>query len=222
MKINNRLIKVAEKVEVGSNIIDVGCDHALLCIYLIKNNIASSCIASDVNEGPLNQAKKNIFLFNLDKKIKIKLGDGIDTIESITDTIIISGMGGANIVNILSDGKNKLSNIKTIILSPNNDSYSVRKNVTLLGYKIDFEEIIYDNGKYYPIIVFSKGKQIYNEEDLLFGYNVLQNEFSNKYYNYLLNKYLSVINDITDDSIKIEFNKKIKMLKSRLFLNKKG
>ena len=97
MKINKRLLAITNYVNDNSNVIDVGCDHALLAIYLVKNKKNVFCIASDINEGPLNQAKKNIKKYNLEDKIEIKLGDGVQLIDKKTDTVIISGMGGNTI-----------------------------------------------------------------------------------------------------------------------------
>ena len=87
-------------------------------------------IASDINKGPLESAKKNINLYNFEDKIEIKLGSGIKTINKETDTIIISGLGGETIIDILKEDKQRLKNVKTIILSPHSSLYEVRKEVT--------------------------------------------------------------------------------------------
>ena len=136
MKISNRLKLVASFVDDNSYVIDVGCDHALLDIFLVQNKNNIKTVASDVNEGPLEGARKNISLYNLEDKIEIKLGDGIRTINEETDTIIISGLGGETIIDILKEDISRLKNIKTIILSPHSDIYKVRKEVTSLGFKI--------------------------------------------------------------------------------------
>ena len=149
MKINKRLSKVANYVSDNSNIIDVGCDHALLDIYLVENKKNINCIASDVNEGPLEQAKNNIKKYKFQNKIKTKLGDGIEPIEDNTDTVIISGMGGTTIINILNN-KDKLINVKKVIVSPNNDFPSVRKQISKLGFKIVQEEMVLDRNKFFP------------------------------------------------------------------------
>ena len=81
MKISNRLKLIASFVDDNSHVIDVGCDHALLSIFLAKTKNNIKVIASDVNEGPLEGARKNIKLYNLEDKIEIKLGDGIETIN---------------------------------------------------------------------------------------------------------------------------------------------
>ncbi len=174
MRINKRLKSVANFVLEDSNVIDVGCDHALLCIYLTKNRTNIKCIASDAKEGPLKQARNNIKKYGLDDKIKVKLGDGISTIEDETDVIVISGMGGITMVDILTKYKDRLGNIKQLVLSPNSDFYHVRKSVNKLGFKVDKEEIVKDKDKFYLVISFVKGKKRYSKRQLLYGTNVIK------------------------------------------------
>ena len=84
-------------------------------------------------------------------------------------------MGGNTIIDILCDGKSLLSHVKKIIVSPNSDIYKFRKFVNRINFRIDYEEVVEDNGKFYPIIVLKKGNQKLNESQLLFGYNVVKN-----------------------------------------------
>ena len=100
VKINKRLETVASFIEENSKIIDVGCDHALLDIYVVNKYKNVTAIASDNKEGPLEGAKENVKKYHLEEKIKLKLGNGIETIEEDVDTIIISGMGGLNMIGI--------------------------------------------------------------------------------------------------------------------------
>ena len=78
MKINNRLKKIGDLVEANSFCLDIGCDHALLDIYLAKQNKNIKAIASDIKEGPLQQAKNNIKREHLENKIETRLGDGLN------------------------------------------------------------------------------------------------------------------------------------------------
>ncbi len=89
MKINNRLKKIGDLVEANSFCLDVGCDHALLDIYLVQREKNIKTIASDVKEGPLNHAQKNIKKYHLEDEIECRLGDGLDTYSDDIDTIII-------------------------------------------------------------------------------------------------------------------------------------
>ena len=110
-------------------------------------------------------------------------------LDSKIDTVVISGMGGKTIVDIIQRGKDKLNNIKKIILSPNNDYYLVRKKVTSLGYKIYKEEVVFDKNKFYPAMVFIPGKTNYKDKELFYGVNLVENNDLYNYYKYLYNSY---------------------------------
>lgn len=216
MKISNRLKLIASFVDDNANVIDVGCDHALLDIFLVQNKTDIKTIASDINEGPLEGARKNIKRYHLEDKIEVKLGDGISTINNQTDTIIISGLGGETIVDILKKDLNKLPNIKTLILSPHGDSYIVRKEITALGFKISNEIFIYDQNKPYIIIKFVRGKEEYTDDELFFGPYILQekNSFFRKYYQELNIKNKKVLTTIpsTNTAIRQKLEKEIERL----------
>ena len=169
VKLNQRLLKIAELVPINASIIDVGCDHALLSIYISQNKKPKKVIASDIKEGPLIHAKENIRKYQQEDKIKVKLGSGISTIENDIDTIIISGMGGLNMIGILKYSKDTYKNVNRIILSPNSDTYAVRKEITKLGFMIQEEMLVKENNIIYPIIVFERGKKKYHDKDYLFG-----------------------------------------------------
>lgn len=202
MKISNRLKQIASFVDDNSYVIDVGCDHALLDIFLVQNKNNIKTIASDVNKGPLESAKRNIQEYNLEDKIEIKLGDGIRTINDQVDTIVISGLGGETIIDILKEDITRLKNVKTLILSPHSDIYQVRKEVTNLGYKIVNELFIYDQKKPYVIIKFVKGEEIYSDDELFFGPFILKekNDSFYRYYQALLLKNKEVLNKIPNDN----------------------
>lgn len=201
MKISKRLQEISKFVDNNSNIIDVGCDHALLDIYLFNNKENVKIIASDIKEGPLNQAKKNIAKYGCD--IKTKLGFGISTIEEEIDTIIITGMGGDTIIDILQEGKDKLTNVKRIIISPQSEWKKVRKHLVTLGFYIKNEKIIKDN-KYYLILKFEKGIKKYTNRELEFGPILLKHKSSDflNYYNGLLQDTLKVLKKIPIYKIK--------------------
>lgn len=205
MRISNRLKLIASFVDDNSSVIDVGCDHALLDIFLAQTKPNIKIIASDVNKGPLEGARKNIELYNLEDKIEIKLGDGIRTINKETDTIIISGLGGETIIDILKEDINKLKNIKTMILSPHSDTYQVRKEITSLGFKIANEILTYDQNKPYIIIKFIKGQETYTDNELFFGPILLKNktEYFYKYYEELNNKNKKVLETIPSNNQEI-------------------
>ena len=205
MKISNRLKTIASFVEDDSYVFDVGCDHALLDIFLVQNKKNIKVVASDINPNPLKFAEKNIALYGVGDKVKIALGDGLTNIPSSVDTIIISGLGGLTINDIFKRDIDKLANIKTIILSPHSDIYSVRKYVTSIGYKIVDEILLQDQKKIYTVIKFNKGQASYTEDELLFGPIILQNKtpLFYQYYQSLLQKNKKIIKKIPKTNKKL-------------------
>ena len=171
IKLSKRLETISSLVPNNSKIIDIGCDHALLDIYLYQNKISTKIIASDINKNALQNAKENIAKNDLEEKIEIRLGNGLDTIKEKddVDTVIISGMGSHTVVGILKKNLKKLKKINTIIVQSNTKIDFLRKEIVKLNYKIEDEMLIEDNKKIYTIIKFIKGKKIYTQKELFFG-----------------------------------------------------
>ena len=170
IKINNRLKLIGDLVDKNDNVLDIGCDHGLLEIYLLKKK--RKVVGTDNKKGPLDICKSNLKKEKV--KCELRLGDGLDT-YSDEDTVIISGMGGLNIIKILNNDVNKSKKVNKYILSPNNYIKNVREYMSKLGYYIDNEKLVKD--KYiYNIIVFVKGKKRYNKKEYYFGPILLKNK----------------------------------------------
>ena len=170
IKLSKRLMAIAEYVEDDTHLVDVGCDHGLLDVYLAKNRNNVEIIASDINQNALNNAVKNIKKYNLDERIKTTLSNGLDNVEiDGVDTLIISGMGSHTIVGILYSNLKKIKNIETLILQSNNDLDFLRYKVTKIGYFIEKESLVKDKGIIYTIIKFKKGYKHYTRKQLYFG-----------------------------------------------------
>lgn len=148
-----RMKAVADMTVTGHTVADIGCDHAFVPIYLIKNKISSHVIASDVRSGPCDIARKNIDAYGLSDVIDLRLGDGLDTIEEgEADTIIIAGMGGMLINSILDKGYKVAASAKQLILQPQSDIDKVRNHILDKGWTIVSEDMLVDMGKYYTIL----------------------------------------------------------------------
>lgn len=194
MNLSKRLQAVATLVDIKSRVIDVGCDHAYLDIYLTLNN-ENKCIATDINKNALDTAKKNIKKYNLEEKIETKLTNGLTGIRvRKTDNIVISGMGTFTILDILKT--NKLSN--TLIISSNNNIDILRSEVINLGYYIDSEIFLIDKGKPYIIIKFIKGEKQYNKIDIMLGPILKKNI---EYRKYIINKNKNILAKISRKKI---------------------
>lgn len=191
--ISNRLKSLVKYVDKNDKIIDIGCDHALLDIYLIKNKIIDNIIVSDVHPSALNAGIENIKKYKLENKIDTRLGDGLKALKEkdVVNTILISGMGTNTIKTILD--KDKLGSINKLIIQSNNDHELLRKYIVELGYIIEAEEYFVDHKKSYINIIFKKGKKKYSNIELRYGPYLLHDYYYLKFELDKCNKILNLI-----------------------------
>ncbi len=152
-KLSKRLEAVAAMVTEGNIVCDVGCDHGFVPVYLVLNGISPSVIAMDVREGPLMAAKGHVREYRLSDYIETRLSDGLTALRAgEADTVICAGMGGRLVVKILEDGKEKAVKMKELILQPQSDLQYVREYLRNAGYVIADENMVMEDGKYYPMM----------------------------------------------------------------------
>lgn len=179
--ISLRLKSIASFINKEDQVVDIGCDHAYLPIYLMKNQLCKTVIAADRNKNALHSANLNIQKENLEKKIPVILSDGLDHInQNEIDTIVMSGMGTSTILHILN--KVNKNRIKKMIIQSNNDLYQLRKSIHKFGYYLHDEKVIYEKGHFYVIGMYLKEKHTLTKAELYFG---LYNEKNKEYYRYL-------------------------------------
>lgn len=153
MQLSTRLKMVADCVSKGSIVADVGCDHAYISIYLMEHNLAQHIIALDINKGPLQRAKENIKQYGLEEKIQTRLSNGLLKLKpKEADCIVIAGMGGELMKNILIEGAACVAQAKELILQPQSEIYKIRRYLHTIGFNIIFENMCIDDGKFYVVI----------------------------------------------------------------------
>lgn len=179
---NLRLNTLAQMVDPGSRVADIGTDHAYLPIELVKNKQINYAIASDIAKGPLQNAKDDIAEAGLQGKIETRLGPGLSTVNhnDDIDTVVIAGMGGKLITDILDDAWNKHFCFKTLILEPNIGEPGVRKWLIGHKYQIVTEKLIVESGHTYELIKARAVKKRINlsEKKILFGPYILKEKNS--------------------------------------------
>ena len=149
-----RLKLVADKVPKCETVCDIGTDHAYVPIYLVLNKICKFAIAADIKPGPVLAAKKNIARYGLENCIEARRGDGLECLEmGEADCIIIAGMGGLTIKEILQRDIEKASSASLLILQPMNSIELVRKWIYSNGFSIIDEELCSEGEKIYNVIV---------------------------------------------------------------------
>lgn len=151
--LSSRMKAVADMVIPGGVVADIGCDHAFVSIYLVEHQIAPKVIASDVKIGPTSIALNNVKERKLEKQIEIRLGNGLGTLQpKEADTIIIAGLGGILMNQILEEQRQIALSVKQLVLQPQSDIGLIRKKLREMKAEIVREEMLVDMGKYYTIM----------------------------------------------------------------------
>lgn len=137
----------------GNVLADVGTDHGYIPIALIQKNLIPKAIAMDVNMGPLQRAQEHIGLYGLGEYIETRLSDGVAALkEGEADSIVIAGMGGELVIRILIEGESVCRQVKELILQPQSDIWKVRRFLREHKYQIVDEDMVFEEGKYYPMM----------------------------------------------------------------------
>jgi len=176
MELSKRLQMIADSVPRGTHtVVDVGTDHGYIPIYLIKNAIAKHCIASDINANPLNNAKSNIHRYQMNDSIDTRLGTGLSKVAvGEVDVIIIAGMGGMLIIDILRDDLDLVKAVGLLILQAQSDIPCLRKYLHEINFSIVNEKMLYEDGKYYTIIMAKPGaEKAYSDLEYLLGQKLI-------------------------------------------------
>ena len=122
-------------------------------------------------EGPFQSAQTNVAEHGLTELIEVRLANGLVAFEAEDqiDTIVIAGMGGRLISEILENGRAKLGSISRLILQPNNREDELRSWLISNGFRLLAEDILEEAGKFYEILVAEAGQQTLTEQDPRFG-----------------------------------------------------
>ena len=170
MILTERLKKVAEYVDNSYCLADIGTDHGYVPIFCVKNGRAKCAVASDVNEGPILSAKKNIEKYGLCKKIETRLSNGFENFEKNSfDTAVIAGMGGLLINEIIENGKACFPDSVRLIIQPMIAQSEVRRYLSQNGFVIEDECLAKEDGKIYNIFSCVKGEEKLSEFDIFVG-----------------------------------------------------
>lgn len=167
--LSQRLLKCAEMITTGSKIADIGTDHAHIPIYLALNKKITHAIAADLREGPIENAKQNIKFYGLENIIETRLSDGLENIsENEADEILIAGIGGNIIINILEKihWKNK-----RFIIQPMKYEKRLRTYMAKTGYPLLSERAVICSKKVYTVmeVIFTGEKYAITPEEECIG-----------------------------------------------------
>lgn len=158
MQLSLRLSALADMVTEGNRLADVGCDHGYLPVYLVQTGKIPGAIAMDVGEGPLSRARKHIEQYGLSRYIECRLSDGLKQLSpGEAETLVIAGMGGPLMERILSECPQTRDSFQELILQPQSDIPHFRRFLCGIGYVVTKEELVEEDGKFYPMMKAVRG-----------------------------------------------------------------
>ena len=161
--LSTRLLACCRFVNSGDRVADIGCDHGYLGIYLLKNGIASSMIEADINEGPLDSARRNAAKFGVQDKMSFHLSDGVQNIPRNFDCMVCAGMGADTMMSIIHHAYDWLADPKyRLILQCQSKRPELRQWLYDKGFRINRETLAKDGKFVYSImeVVYDPGHSI--------------------------------------------------------------
>ena len=153
MRLSERLERVVSFVKPCASVADIGTDHALVPVELVRRGIVKKALAMDVRPGPLSRAKEQISPAGLSDQIEPRLSDGLAALKpQEAETVIIAGMGGELIIRILTEGRHMWDSVAQWVLSPHSEVFKVRGWLLENGFSIEKEDMVCEDGKYYVLM----------------------------------------------------------------------
>ncbi|HET7579367.1 MAG TPA: tRNA (adenine(22)-N(1))-methyltransferase TrmK [Bacillales bacterium] len=157
-KLSERLRVVAEDIPYGSTMADIGSDHAYLPCFLCSRGQVKGAVAGEVADGPFHSASVAVREQSLEDMISVRKGDGLAVITpGEVDVVVVAGMGGKLISDILERGKEKLLGVKRLVLQPNVAAEVVRAWLMEQDWELKKERIMEEAGKIYEILIAEPG-----------------------------------------------------------------
>ena len=198
MKLTDRLLKIASLVTKGKKIADIGTDHGYIPVYLLNKGYIDFAILADVNKGPLENARSEVRHNNLMDKVDLRLGSGIEVLnENEVDEVIIAGMGGILISELLEAKKSVAHSLDKLILQPMQAQDELRKYLLNNGYEILDEVLVKEDFRIYEIIVTQyTGKNTNIEDEIYYEVGKKLIENNDSLLNELIDKKIFMYNSI--------------------------
>lgn len=215
--LDNRLKKIAECIQPGEIVADVGCDHGYLSAYLALRRKIDFIYASDLHTKPLDSAARTIAHWNVEKQVQLLQSDGLEKIPQNVSTIIIAGMGGELIMRILEQAKWILRPNMHLVLQPMSFLPELRAFLYRHGFAIKEEFPIIDLPHYYLVLnvyYIGEKRELTDRECIVGGLRFSQTPEANLYLQYQYQKYKRIVEGLS--------HAKKEQKKYQLFLKRLG
>ena len=177
MRLSKRIYAIRDQVEKGESAADIGTDHGYVPMLLMRDGISPYVIMSDISEGSLAKARETFSITGISMpETAFRVGDGLETIEkSEVDDVIIAGLGGFTIIDILDADTEKSRSFHKLILQPRKYSGNLRYYLYTHGWDIK-KETLAEEGKFVCEILTAeysgeeRREPPYPEEDIRWKY----------------------------------------------------
>ena len=152
LPLSKRLQTCCRYITPGDRVADIGCDHGYLGIHLLREGIARSVIAADINEMPLQSAMRNATRFGVQNRMTFHLSNGVDNIPKDFDTLVCAGMGADTMISILSAAPWLRSAQYRLILQCQSKTPLLRQYLSDNGWQITEEAVLRDGHFLYTVM----------------------------------------------------------------------
>ncbi|MBB6624315.1 tRNA (adenine(22)-N(1))-methyltransferase [Clostridium gasigenes] len=229
MKLSKRLEFIADHIDKVISLSDIGTDHGYIPLYALNKGLCEKAIASDINKDPLDKARLNALLEGMGDELEFRLGGGLEPLkEGEVQAVIIAGMGGKLIKDILEKDITKVDNLDYLILQPAQNPEGLREYLYTNDYEIIAEDLCKDDGKYYELFKVKRKKDENTELDsiyyeispkLLMSKHPLMKEYLEsklENYNKILEAVSTEVNSDLANIKKVEIEEKIAVISSMI------
>ncbi|NKF07028.1 SAM-dependent methyltransferase [Clostridium gasigenes] len=229
MRLSKRLEFIADHIDKVISLSDIGTDHGYIPLYALNKGLCEKAIASDINKDPLDKARLNALLEGMGDELEFRLGGGLEPIkEGEVQAVIIAGMGGKLIKDILEKDITKVDNLDYLILQPAQNPEGLREYLYTNDYEIISEDLCKDDGKYYELFKVKRKKDENTELDsiyyeispkLLMSKHPLMKEYLQsklENYNKILEAVSAEVNSDLANIKKVEIEEKIVVISSMI------
>ena len=174
VSLDPRLSKIAEMLGTCVSCADIGSDHGRLGAFLLQNGQCSKVYLTDISAPSLDKARKLCSLIGFKDEVEFRVGDGALALDKKVDSVVIAGMGGETIADIIENSDGRLDG-STLLLQPNVAAPQLRRRMNAAGWKIVDEALAKDGRRTYLIIKAVQGSQRLTDVEAEVGPVILKN-----------------------------------------------
>lgn len=192
-----RLQAIYDMIKPGLIVADIGCDHGLLPIALVKQGKCVKAYACDVRVGPLSRAKEAILEAGVNNQVIPILCDGLSGIQDDVTGVVIAGMGFDTIQHILEQDIDKCARFQQIVVQCNGHVDEFRRWISDHGFTIDDEKIVKDSHYYQLISMHKETSEPLTPQQCLFGIYTQKDPLFKEYWHYIYNKKKVILSQLS-------------------------